>query len=153
MAACSIRKGPALYQLTEKAASSPTHRMYLEAAPVPDSVPQARRHARAALAQWGLDRIAADAELVASELVTNAITASAALPSPAPVCLHVAAYPGYVLVVVCDASPAVPVRGPRNDDAPAGRGLQIIETLSLGWGYRPCHLGKIVWASLPLGDD
>ncbi len=139
-----------MYQLTERPTSAPTHRTYLEAAPTPDAVPRARRHARAALADWGLGRIASEAELVTSELITNAITASAALPYHAPVSLYLAAYPGRVLVVVGDASPGTPVPRPRDDCAVTGRGLQIITALSLGWGYRACDLGKIVWASLAL---
>src|SRR5437879_6042694 len=65
------------------------YRCYLEAEAQPGAVPAARRAARQALAAWGLDHVAPDAELVLSELLTNAVQATLAAAPPADV---VAAY-------------------------------------------------------------
>jgi hypothetical protein len=53
---------------------------FLELAPLPGAVPCARLHAVSLLAEWRLRDLADDATLVVSELMTNAVTASAALP-------------------------------------------------------------------------
>src|SRR5271157_5707858 len=43
---------------------------------LPGATPCARLHARAVLSEWGLDDLAEAAELVVSELITNAVRAS-----------------------------------------------------------------------------
>ena len=43
---------------------------------LPGATPCARLHARAVLTEWGLDDLAEAAELIVSELVTNAVRAS-----------------------------------------------------------------------------
>ena len=45
---------------------------------LPGATPCARLHARAVLHEWGLDDLAEAAELIVSELVTNAVRASTA---------------------------------------------------------------------------
>jgi hypothetical protein len=55
---------------------------------LPAAVPCAGLHAVSVLAERGLRDLADDAALVVSELVTNAVTASAALPARPPVLLH-----------------------------------------------------------------
>ncbi len=127
--------------LTERAGSSPgsspVHELTLQALARPEAVPQLRHHARAALTAWGLTSIAGTAELVSTELVTNAIVASGAQPIAAPIGLHLAAYPGRLVVMVRDASPGAPRPQPLEDDAVSGRGLQIIEKLSADWAASP----------------
>src|SRR5258708_38745457 len=54
-------------------------RSYLELAALPSAVPCARLHARALLWEWGLPDSDGTAELVVSELTTNAVEASAGL--------------------------------------------------------------------------
>lgn len=142
--------------LTERAGSSPgsspVHELTLQALARPEAVPQLRHHARAALTAWGLTSIAGTAELVSTELVTNAIVASGAQPIAAPIGLHLAAYPGRLVVMVRDASPGAPRPQPLEDDAVSGRGLQIIEKLSADWGCLtlPHGKGKVVWCLLNL---
>src|SRR5438045_737349 len=43
---------------------------------LPTAVASARAHARALIGEWGMADVAGDAELVVSELVTNAVVAS-----------------------------------------------------------------------------
>lgn len=52
---------------------------HLELAALPSAVPCARGHVRAVALEWGLQELADTAELLASELVTNAIQASGTL--------------------------------------------------------------------------
>ena len=100
---------------------------------------------------WSLGAIACDAELIVSELVTNAVTAGAAVPFPARVGLYLAADTDRLTLLVWDSSPQPPVRRPHDHDAVAGRGLEIIEALSDRWGWSvPGDRGKVVWALLDL---
>jgi hypothetical protein len=52
-------------------------RSYLALGALPDAVPSARLHARLVVREWGLPGLAEVVELLASELVTNAVLASA----------------------------------------------------------------------------
>jgi anti-sigma regulatory factor (Ser/Thr protein kinase) len=114
----------------------PVSRLALDA--LDDSVPVARRQARLAVLSWGFGRdFAAVVELVASELVTNAVLASQALntdPS-SPICAWLRADGGQVTVAVWDASPELPVREADVPvDAEGGRGLALVEAVSERWG-------------------
>jgi anti-sigma regulatory factor (Ser/Thr protein kinase) len=125
-------------------------RTYLELEALVSSAPRARRQIRETLARWGLTGAADDAELIACELVTNAISASAKLPFRADVGLLVAACPGRLIMLVWDASTDRPIRPEPDDDAVTGRGLGIVEALSARWGWVPDARGKVVWAMLDL---
>lgn len=122
---------------------------FLELAPLPSAVPCARLHATQILREWELQELADDAELVISELVTNAITASAALPGRPPVLLQLIAGERSVRVEVHDRSPLEPVAVPVGADAEHGRGLTIVAALSQRYGSQrtaPDH--KLVWAEI-----
>jgi anti-sigma regulatory factor (Ser/Thr protein kinase) len=139
------------------AADACSHRSYLELEALAIAVPQARRHIRGTLAQWGLSQIAPDAELITSELVTNAVSASAASASAGllfrpGVGLLVAAHSDRLIVMVQDASQEPPVLRPPADDAMTGRGLGIVAALSTRWGWVTDAGGKIVWAMVDLGQ-
>lgn len=131
----------------------PRRLAYLELNACAGAVPQARRHVRSMLAKWDLPDIADDAELVTSELVTNAIAASAALPFRAGVGLLVAACRDRLMLLVWDASYDRPVRHPDDDEGVAGRGVGIVAALSTRWGWVPDGRGKVVWAMLDLGTS
>jgi hypothetical protein len=99
-----------------------------------------------------------DAGVVVSELVTNAVTASAELrPAVAPVMVWLGSDNRYVLVAVADASPQFPMRLNLEPDADGGRGLAlVVEALSSRWGWHPVTMAglvKVVWAEwrLPSG--
>jgi anti-sigma regulatory factor (Ser/Thr protein kinase) len=127
-----------------------THRTYLEVAAVPGAVPYAR-HCRHTLAAWKLAHISADAELLVSELVTNAITATLRIRATAPVALYLALDGRRLTLLVWDACPALPAQRRRDDDAAGGRGLKIVQALSDRWGT--CAIpgrGKVVWARFDL---
>lgn len=131
-------------------ACAPARRTYLQLEGRPAAVPHARRFARDTVALWGLTETAHDAELIVSELLTNAVTAVARMPFRAHIGLLITADPRQLLLLVWDASPDPPVRPDHDDDAPGGRGLQIIEALSARWGSCADRRGKVVWAALEL---
>jgi anti-sigma regulatory factor (Ser/Thr protein kinase) len=130
----------------------------LDLGAMPDSVPTARLHARAVLAAWGLRTMTDAAELVVSELVTNAVAAAAADASgavPRAVRLRLsAAMAGNLItglqVEVWDAAGSVPRQGRVAPlDEPGGWGLVLVEHLSERWGCYPVpDGGKVVWAVL-----
>jgi anti-sigma regulatory factor (Ser/Thr protein kinase) len=122
-------------------------RSFLELGALPSAVPCARYHCRQVLWEWHMTGLADSAELLVSELVTNAITASRSAGSDFPVRLWLLSDAAQVLIVVWDASPHLPARVDVSAEAEAGRGLLLVEMLSDQWGTcatPPC--GKTVWA-------
>jgi hypothetical protein len=79
-------------------------RSYLELGALPTAVPCARLHARHLLWEWGLNETAADTELLVSELVTNAVKATAG-QHQAAIRLQLSSDTTCVRVEVWDADP------------------------------------------------
>lgn len=118
----------------------------LEFGALAGAVPSARLHARYVLMEWGLDSIAENAELVVSELVTNALQATWHAGTGDPVRLSLLADERSVLVVVSDAIPDPPRprhAGPGDEE---GRGLTIVGKVSDWWDWKPARGGKLVRA-------
>lgn len=103
--------------------------------------------------EWGLATLAGSAELVVSELVTNAVQASGAIGRTAPVRLWLLSDEAQLLILVWDASPHPPVRADVSDDAETGRGLLLVDAISEQWAwYFPAQEGgKYVWARIGNG--
>lgn len=114
------------------------------------SVPAtARQLTRTALAGWLLSALISDAELICSELVSNAVQATAALPEPRPVGFRLLANAGQLVIEAWDCHPGQPVRQVADDIAEHGRGLNIVHGLSNRWGTRRVSRQlKAVWAEL-----
>jgi anti-sigma regulatory factor (Ser/Thr protein kinase) len=128
-------------------------RSYLELGALPSAVSCARLHTRQLLWEWQLTRLADDAELMVSELTTNAVQITQADGRDTPVRLWLLADPTRLLILVWDASPLPPVRMNTSGDAENGRGLLLVETLSTRWGFFACqHGGKVIWAALDKAD-
>jgi hypothetical protein len=73
-----------------------------------EAVPSARAHLRQLLSRWGRAGLRPDAGVVVSELVTNAIAASAELRlTAAPVLVWLGSDGHYLLLAVADASPSL----------------------------------------------
>jgi hypothetical protein len=129
--------------------------LILEAAA--DAVPLARAHLRQLLSGWGRAELSPDASVVVSELVTNAVAASAGLRlAAAPVLVWLGSDSCCLLLAVADVSPRPPVRLDLGPDAEGGRGLALVEALSSRWGWHLASitgLKKVVWAEwrLPVG--
>jgi len=112
----------------------------------PYSVQMARFYVRAALIYHELGDYSEDAVMVTSELVTNAIEHADALKFGLEV-MHMADSRA-VAVIVTDSSPHPPVKRDLSEATEHGRGLNIVETLSASWGWRPQDSGKAVYAIL-----
>ncbi len=123
---------------------------YLVLGAFPSAVPCARLHARLVLAEWGLSALAETAELLVSELVTNAVRASEGLGryNLPTVQMWLSADHERVLIQVWDGNEQMPVRQEPELDAEHGRGLSIVAALSESCGaYRlERENGKIAWA-------
>ena len=116
---------------------------------IPESVPIARFHIRAALSFHQLDEYANDAAIITSELVTNAIEhACGDGTGTIKVTLLRVWNPEAVTVVVADSWTEGPVTRTAPDGSERGRGLRIVDELSDCWGWSPEDGGKAVYAVL-----
>lgn len=88
---------------------------------------------------------AATAELLVSELVTNAVRHTRDLLQ-----LEVRARDGRLLVAVTDDAPDPPVLRSRDDEGQSGRGMQIVDALADRWGVTLGDDRKSVWFELLL---
>ncbi|MBC6459172.1 ATP-binding protein [Actinomadura sp. HBU206391] len=118
--------------------------------PVPQSVAIARVFVRHQLISLRYaDRIE-DASQIVSELVTNAVraTASASPGALGRIRLFLGPHHGRPLLEVWDSSPEPPV--PREPDfrSESGRGLNIVRSLAIDFGWYETEGGKTVWALL-----
>ncbi len=113
--------------------------------PVPESVPAARRAVREYCQGKMSAAVADDAELLTSELVTNACRYSLG-----PVLLWMAEDGAGVVVSVGDDNPGQCRPRPRPSRAAhSGRGLFLVDHLATDWGRSDIDSGKIIWFSLP----
>ncbi|MET8783905.1 SpoIIE family protein phosphatase [Streptomyces sp. NPDC004589] len=107
-------------------------------------VARARDLASLQLAHWGLPEAAFLAELVVSELVTNAIRYGGS-----PVQLRLIRHDTLICEVSDGAHTAPHLRRARTFDE-GGRGLFIVAQLAERWGTRQQPEGKTIWAELAL---
>jgi anti-sigma regulatory factor (Ser/Thr protein kinase) len=108
----------------------------------------ARAWTREILWEWGAAELADTAELVASELVTNSLNASAGLDLAA-IRLVLTLDKGELAILVRDNHPGVPLTVRPGADDESGRGLLIVEQLSDRCGWYPLHdpeHAKVTWA-------
>jgi serine phosphatase RsbU (regulator of sigma subunit) len=113
----------------------------------PSVVSEARSLTVCQLARWGLGRLAPTAELIVSELVTNAIVYGAD-----PIRLRLIRHTSLVCEVSDASSGAPRLHRARLDDE-SGRGIFLVSELSHRWGTRFSPAGKIAWAEMELPDD
>lgn len=108
--------------------------------PTTDSVPVARRYARDALQQSAAD--VDTVVLLVSELVTNAV-----LHARSDLFLSVIDRGALARVEVRDSSPVPPRLHRFAVESATGRGLRLLDQLSLRWGAERTadDQGKVVW--------
>ena len=133
---------------------------FLTLAAVPTAVGCSRQLIRLGLNRWGLAPIADDAELVVSELTTNAVQATGLVNTDAKwsdlrdlAVIHVRLllFETNIVIEVWDRDPAAPVPQNVTGDDEGGRGLLIVTMLSAKWNWFPAPQGgKVVWAELPI---
>jgi anti-sigma regulatory factor (Ser/Thr protein kinase) len=106
----------------------------------------ARRILRSVLAAWQIPATESeDAELIVSELATNAVVHTAG----ATISLLISLTEGKLALSVVDRGPHRPIRPHQADiDAESGRGLHLIGALTEDWGAAPLGGGSCVWARL-----
>ncbi|MFF9038347.1 SpoIIE family protein phosphatase [Streptomyces sp. NPDC014892] len=108
----------------------------------PAAVARARAYVTRQLAAWGLTELEFTAELVVSELVTNAIRYGRP-----PVRLRLI-HDRTLICEVSDSGGTTPhLRRARGYDE-GGRGLLLVAQLAEHWGTRRARQGKTVWAEL-----
>jgi len=93
------------------------------------------------------------AELVVSELVTNSLRHGVPparwMPGEHPIGLTLLRLHPYLMCMVTDPGRHCPVRIDSCASAESGRGLQVVESCSVRWGWEPvADQGKVVWALL-----
>ena len=121
-----------------------SHQIELEAAPI--SASQTRAFVSRCLLEHHLSYLVDQVRLVASELATNALVHArtaftVALSQP----------DGIVLLAVRDSSDGIVRKGVTEVMDTSGRGLDIVELVSLEWGIDHAKDGsKSVWASVPV---
>lgn len=109
-----------------------------------------RKFVRSYLLRRDLRRLVDDTEVMASEIVTNAL-----IHADSDVEVWLREYPDRIHLEVrdTDAKPPVPTSITDSDEANAvaehGRGLSIVEILSSAWGNSPHGRGKTVWLDIP----
>ncbi|MGR7001251.1 ATP-binding protein [Yinghuangia aomiensis] len=128
-----------------------SNRVCVRLARDPGSVPCARAVIRAVMADLGIKGEAAEnAELIVSELVTNAVRVAA--PADRVVGLRVAheAEGRRLRIEVSDGGAGLPEPRCPGGEELGGRGLLLVAALSDCWGVRPHEgaTGKTVWAEL-----
>ncbi|HEX6887386.1 MAG TPA: ATP-binding protein [Candidatus Nanopelagicales bacterium] len=107
--------------------------------------PREARHAVARfLARAELPQLIDDAQLLVSELVTNAVR-----HARGPIAVRAQVRDGFLHLEVGDC---VPDCGPEPREARAedegGRGMELVEKLSARWGWQVTDHAKVVWIDL-----
>ncbi|MER6414542.1 ATP-binding protein [Streptomyces humidus] len=116
----------------------------------PRAVTVCRRTLRLILTLHGLTDLIDTAELLASELMSNAV-----LHTKGPACLRLRFRDGVLQIGAWDADPEPPRPPGRPHDpgeAESGRGMTLVRACSDLWHWQPLsrmgHRGKLVWCEL-----
>jgi anti-sigma regulatory factor (Ser/Thr protein kinase) len=126
---------------------------------LPTAVACARLHTRNVMYEWNLPSVADSAELVVSELVTNAVRASTgpdgrpkyqAMTGISCIRLRLSSDLVHVLINVWDQDPHMAIAKTAGPDDESGRGLVLVEALCERWqcSPEPGRVGKVVSAEL-----
>lgn len=120
-----------------------TARLELPATPAAASV--ARLFVRCLCEEWGVGSVADVAELLSSELVTNAV-----VHARSAIELEAARSTVDLRIDVRDAGPGTVDAEvlPPPSESEGGRGLSIVATLADDWGVESAARGKSVWFRL-----
>jgi anti-sigma regulatory factor (Ser/Thr protein kinase) len=140
--------GPRTCQHPPGRAPARPPRAVLDLGAVPTAPGCARAWTREILWEWGAAELADDAELVASELVTNSVNACTSLDQAA-IRLVLTLDRGELAILVRDNHPDVPLAVHPGADDEGGRGLLIVEHLSDRCGWYPLKdatPAKVTWA-------
>ena len=126
----------------------PPPRVILDLGAVPTAPGCARAWTRQILREWRLADLSDTAEVIVSELTTNAVLASRR-EDRSFIRLILTLDQGEVVILVRDYCPGTPQPGNAGADDENGRGLFLVQTLSGRSGWSPVgdgSPGKVVWA-------
>jgi anti-sigma regulatory factor (Ser/Thr protein kinase) len=112
---------------------------------VPTAPESARAFVREALQAWNVAEVDHVAELLTSELVTNAVRHAGS-----PITVRAFHQPSRLRVEVEDTSSAAPTLRRPPPEEPSGRGLLIVDRLADEWGTDVHPGGKTVWFEMHL---
>ncbi|MFC9282641.1 SpoIIE family protein phosphatase [Streptomyces collinus] len=116
----------------------------------PEALTRARHMIRAAVRSWGARDRSDEIELVADELITNALMHT---EGSAIVTVRVLEGSGRRLrVEVEDSSSALPRRRDAGENGVSGRGLLLVDRLADVWGVEARGGGKAVWCEFAVPD-
>lgn len=122
----------------------------LDLSALPTAPSHARAWTRQVLREWQSPVLSDAAELIVSELTTNAVLASRRQGCPF-IRLTLTLDRRELAIAVHDYCPSAPEPGNAGDDDENGRGLLLVEAMSSRLGWYPFEdgtPGKVVWAVL-----
>lgn len=114
--------------------------------PTNDAPGRSRRFVREALAQWDAIDLVPVAQLVVSELVTNAV-----FHAVTPIDVHLSWTGETLRIEIHDGTSAVPAITDAATER-GGFGLRIVEQLVHDWGIIERHDGKAIWLTIERAD-
>jgi anti-sigma regulatory factor (Ser/Thr protein kinase) len=117
-------------------------RLFLVAPTAPQD---ARAFVCGVLEDWGARSRDGEAEIVASELATNAVR-----HARSPFVVSVTRECAAVRIAVRDTSPDRPIRIVRDNCETGGRGVRLVDALANAWGVDDEVDGKSVWAEIAI---
>nr|WP_228031838.1 ATP-binding protein [Streptomyces phyllanthi] len=115
----------------------------VEYEPSPSAAGQARAEVRRQLESWGLTEQSDTAELLVSELVTNAL-----VHAESRLRLTLTAAHGVLRCEVSDADHRRPRVRRVTETSESGRGMFLVDALARRWGCHEDGPGKTVWFEL-----
>ncbi|HET9769759.1 MAG TPA: response regulator, partial [Acidimicrobiia bacterium] len=134
-----------LVELGRKGRQSAT----LEVGPAVSDVGLARRFLVTHCERWGCTDVLEDAQLVVSELVTNAL-----LHAGSRCELAMAFRNGWLRIEIRDPGSGGPEVQAADSESEHGRGLLLVSAMTNAWGMEPLEpTGKVVWAELRSGFE
>jgi CheY-like chemotaxis protein/anti-sigma regulatory factor (Ser/Thr protein kinase) len=128
---------------------SEVHTASIELGPDIQDVRRARAFLYEHCSEWGCQDVVADAQLVLSELVTNALVHAGTRCE-----LRARFHNSLLRIEVRDSGSGTPDLQAPTGRTEGGRGLRIVSALCQAWGVDTEHEhGKVVWAELVVGVD
>jgi anti-sigma regulatory factor (Ser/Thr protein kinase) len=103
----------------------------------------ARAWVRDTCEEWGVPTAAIAANMIANELVTNAVMHTASEPV-----LRIELRSALFTIAVSDEAARPPVLREQTADGTRTSGLHLVAQVAKAWGHLPRVTGKVVWASL-----
>jgi anti-sigma regulatory factor (Ser/Thr protein kinase) len=149
------RRSEALRALRPHHVPPGARRAHLRLPAAPGSSAEARRMVRQVCARWGVEQAAADAQLVVSELVANAVeharTEVDVTVSHRRRTLRIAVADRRRTLPDLPRRPGRPAGGPDRPVTVRGRGLALVAQAVTRYGVIAGLDGKVVWACVPVG--